>query len=260
MRMLSQAPPSSDPRVVMLESEGASIHVRLARHPRARRIKLSLDERGAWLTLPMRASERAALAFLHTNREWLARHWKALHADAPTALLTGVEAALPLRGEWFPVQWSAGRITRLSHLNGGLHFDVRGLEKVHGEPATPAMRRALREFYEAEARTDIARWMPRHADALPRLPARIVLKRTRSQWGSLSPAGVLALDLPLVLARPSAFEYVLVHELCHLIHHDHSRAFWREVELRCPHWRDERDYLHAEGRRLKARLRVLLGD
>ena len=76
---------------------------------------------------------------------------------------------------------------------------------------------------------------------------------------SLSPTGAMALDLALVLARTSAFEYVLVHELCHLIHHDHSRPFWREVERRCPDWRDERDYFQAEGRRLKTAMRMLCG-
>ena len=101
--------------------------------------------------------------------------------------------------------------------------------------------------------------MPQYLAALPRPPARIVFKRTSSQWGSLAPDATLALDLSLVLARPSAFEYVLVHELCHLIRADHSRAFWREVEARFPAWRDERDYFHAEGRRLKAMLRVLVG-
>ena len=79
-----------------------------------------------------------------------------------------------------------------------------------------------------------------------------------SLWGSLAPDGGMTLDLSLVLAQPAAFEYVLVHELCHLIRADHSRAFWREVELRCPHWRAQRDYFRSEGRRLKATLRVLL--
>ena len=79
-----------------------------------------------------------------------------------------------------------------------------------------------------------------------------------SQWGSLAPDGSMALDLALVLGRSSAFEYVLVHELCHLIHANHSRRFWREVEARCPGWRDERDYLRGEGLALKGTLARLI--
>ena len=66
------------------------------------------------------------------------------------------------------------------------------------------------------------------------------------------------LYLALVLARPAAFEYVLVHELCHLLQANHSTRFWREVEARFPSWEDERDYLRREGRALKGRLRRLL--
>jgi predicted metal-dependent hydrolase len=99
---------------------------------------------------------------------------------------------------------------------------------------------------------------PEAAPSLPRAPARVRLKVMSSQWGSLAPDGSMALDLALVLGRPSAFEYVLVHELCHLLQANHSPAFWHEVEARFPAWRAERDYFHAQGRRLKAQLRRLL--
>ena len=120
------------------------------------------------------------------------------------------------------------------------------------------MARALRDFYEAQARADVGRWLPHYLDGLPRAPRQFRFKVMRSQWGSLAPDGTVALDLSLVLARPSAFEYVLVHELCHLIHHDHSRAFWHEVAKRCPWWQDERAYFQAQGSRLKNTLRALL--
>ena len=125
-------------------------------------------------------------------------------------------------------------------------------------PDRPALRRALRDFYEAEARADIGRWMPRYLPSIPRAPRRVQLKTMSSQWGSLAPDGTVALDLSLVLAPPDAFEYVLVHELCHLIHHNHSPAYWHEVEARFPAWRDQRDYFREHGRQLKATLQALL--
>ena len=256
LRLFTRAPQVSDPRTVELQlADGTLVEVSMRRHPRARRIKLSVDERGARLTLPTRASERAALDFLHAHRDWLQAQWRMLHAELPTPLAPVTSTALPLRGASHPLAWQAGRLTRVQPIEGGYRFDVRGLQE--GMATTPAMHRALRDFYEAEARADIARWLPKYAAGLTKPPSRVVLKRMSSQWGSLSPSGVVALDLSLVLARPSAFEYVLVHELCHLIHHDHSRAFWREVEARWPTWREERDYLHAEGRRLKSTLRSL---
>jgi predicted metal-dependent hydrolase len=62
-----------------------------------------------------------------------------------------------------------------------------------------------------------------------------------------------------VLGPPANFEYVLVHELCHLIHANHSRNFWREVEKRCPQWRELRAWFRGEGLTLKAELRRVAG-
>jgi predicted metal-dependent hydrolase len=259
LRLTPFLPARPEPRSTQRDSipfvldDGRRIAVLRVREPRARRIRLSVDERGARLTLPLRASLIAGDRFLHEHRDWLTRQL-AVHAETAIAPPERGEAGvLPLRGEDLPLQWREGRYARLTREDDGL---VMQLPARAGEVA---QRRAIRDFYEAEARGDVARWLPKYLHALPRAPAQIRFKVMSSQWGSLAPNATLALDLSLVLARPSAFEYVLVHELCHLIRADHSRAFWREVERRFPAWREERDYFHAEGRRIKAALRVLVG-
>lgn len=253
VRITPKAPTMLRDTVACVLDDGRRIDVLRVRDPRAKRLKLSVDERGARLTLPLRASLVASTRFLHEHRTWLAAQL-AVHAQhAAAGLQRDVTDALPLRGAMHPLCWSTGRATRLD-----IEPDGRLLFAMPAHAGDAALQRGLRDFYEAQARADIGRWLPRYLHDLPRAPRRIVFRRTTSQWGSLAPDGSLSLDLALVLARPSAFEYVLVHELCHLLHADHSPRFWSEVEARFPGWRAERDYFRAHGRQLKGQLRGLL--
>lgn len=232
--------------------DGRTIEVARVRHPRARRLRLSVDERGARLTLPPRASLASGERFADEQRAWVAAQLERFAPAAAVGLVPGETAWLPLRGGLVPLEWRTGRY---ASVRGGDDGVVVALPA--GAPR-PALVRALRDFYEAQARADTGRWLAPHLAGLPRAPRRVRFRPMSSQWGSLSPDGTVSMDLALVLARPSAFEYVLVHELCHLVRADHSRAFWHEVEARFPAWRSERDYFHAEGRALKAALRALL--
>ena len=258
-RLLSPARIAPKPPAVQRDSihvvldDGRRVDLLRVRDPRARRIKLSVDERGPRLTLPLRASLVAGQRFVHEHRDWLARQLTTQSVHAGEGLQRDITATLPLRGSDTALRWQGGRASRLD-----LDDQGRLLFSAPASAGDAALQRALRDFYEAQGRTDVGRWLPKYVAGLPRMPRRIVFKRTSTQWGSLAPDGTLALDLALVLARPSAFEYVLVHELCHLLHADHSRRFWREVEARFPDWRGERSYFNTHGRALKARLRTLL--
>ena len=232
--------------------DGRTIEVARVRHPRARRLRLSVDERGARLTLPPRASLASGERFADEQRAWVAAQLERFAPAAAVGLVPGETAWLPLRGGLVPLEWRTGRYASVCDGDGAVVVALPA-----GAPRT-ALVRALRDFYEAQARADTGRWLARHLSGLPRAPRRVRFRPMSSQWGSLSPDGTVSMDLALVLARPSAFEYVLVHELCHLVRADHSRAFWHEVEARFPAWRAERDYFHAEGRALKAALRALL--
>lgn len=250
--MRERAAPAEEWRPLQLD-DGEQLVVRWVRNARARRLKLSLNERGVRLTLPLRASERSAWAFLQAHAGWLQQQRRALGVDPPPLqLIPSALDALPLWGEAMPLSWEARACCRLQREADRLHFHY-----TH-RSSSARLAAALRDFLEAEGRARIGALLPALLPGIPRPPQRIRLRPMSSQWGSLAAAGHLSLDLALVLAEPECFDYVLVHELCHLIVPNHSPAFWREVELRFPHWRRVRARLRDEGLALKARLNQLL--
>ena len=252
-RLVVPAAPAVQRDTVRLRLEESEIDVLRVRDPRARRLKLSVDERGVRLTLPPRASLIAGERFLQANRQWLVEQLAHYCRDElPAPVRRDQPGLLPLRGELLPLRWQPGRFAQVV-------VDADGAcVQLPPQAGEPALRRALREFYEAQMRADVGRWLPNYLPGLPRAPSRLRLKVMSSQWGSLAPDGSMALDLALVLGRPSAFEYVLVHELCHLLQANHSPAFWAEVEARFPNWRHERAYFQTQGRGLKSMLRQVL--
>ncbi|MDZ4348248.1 MAG: SprT family zinc-dependent metalloprotease [Xanthomonadaceae bacterium] len=233
---------------------GAETQLLRVRDPRARRLRLMVDERGARLTLPRAASERDADAFLDQHRDWLMLQLRE-RIQAQAAIVPfgrGHAGPLPLRGGSVGIVWSSGRFARAELIDGNLAIQLP-------ERATDATaRRVLHDFYLAQARADVGRWLPGYLPGLPAAPSAIRIRPLASIWGSLAPGNAVSLDLALVLAPPAAFEYVLVHELCHLLQRNHSTKFWREVEARCADWRGHRQWFRDNGALLKSTLRGLL--
>lgn len=81
---------------------------------------------------------------------------------------------------------------------------------------------------------------------------RIRIGDQRSRWGSCSATGTLSFNWRLVLAPATVFEYVVVHELCHLEVADHSGAFWRLVERAFPAYERDERWLRRHGHELLA--------
>lgn len=74
-------------------------------------------------------------------------------------------------------------------------------------------------------------------------PAGVSVTAARTRFGSCSGKNRLSFSLYLMDFPPAAIEYVVVHELAHIRHHDHSPAFYREVETYLPDWRQRRALL-----------------
>ena len=141
-----------------------------------------------------------------------------------------VDRALRTHAEWIGRQVARERPPVL-----GLDFGA-----ISESQGRRAARRMIAETAEREARRlDVAY-------------ARITIRDTRSRWGSCSSTGTLSFTWRLVLAPRDVLDYVVVHELCHLRHHDHSSRFWAVVERARPTYRAEKAWLDAHGWELLA--------
>jgi predicted metal-dependent hydrolase len=83
---------------------------------------------------------------------------------------------------------------------------------------------------------------------------QITIRNQRTRWGSCSGKGNLNFNCMLMLAPPRVIEYVIVHELCHRKHMDHSPAFWALVQRHLPDWEERRGWLKQNGSTLLAQM------
>ncbi|MCQ2109041.1 MAG: M48 family metallopeptidase [Fibrobacter sp.] len=75
---------------------------------------------------------------------------------------------------------------------------------------------------------------------------RMQVRSMKTRWGSLSKGGILTLNSKLIAASKDCIEYVIVHELCHLVHNDHGKAFYKLLERRMPDWEKRKMKLERE--------------
>jgi predicted metal-dependent hydrolase len=74
-------------------------------------------------------------------------------------------------------------------------------------------------------------------------PASVTVKNYKSRWGSCSTKGDISYNWRIILAPHSIVDYVVVHELCHMLEHNHSSKYWKHVERHVPNWRECREWL-----------------
>jgi len=98
-----------------------------------------------------------------------------------------------------------------------------------------------------EARARISLVAQSEAAALGVTYSRLTVRNQRSRWGSCSSKGALSFNWRLVLAPHDVLDYVVVHEVCHLVEHHHGPAFWRLVERRRPQYRESKRWLDEHG-------------
>ena len=78
-------------------------------------------------------------------------------------------------------------------------------------------------------------------------PVRVVVKELGNRWASCSAAGEIAFHWKCMMAPQTIIDYIVVHELCHMHHLDHTDAFWNEVDKVMPNYAERKEWLRVNG-------------
>lgn len=213
---------------------------------RSRHLRITVSARsGLTVTRPAHVSLAQAAAFVDSRRAWIERQLARLDAVEPAAVPQTLH--LRLTGESLPLQCieTAHAAPRLQETPDRL--------TLHLDPARPERgRELLRGWLKQRARAALE---PRLDELSKRLALpynRLSLRMQRTRWGSCSNRRNISLNAKLLFLPETLVQHVLIHELAHTVHLDHSPAFWRLVERHDPQWRTHRDALRGSGQLVPA--------
>jgi predicted metal-dependent hydrolase len=109
----------------------------------------------------------------------------------------------------------------------------------------------VEDWLRAQARELIGVEVTRQAGRMRAIPAGLTIRDQRTRWGSCSTSGTLSFNWHLVMAPPEVMRYVVIHELAHLFHHNHSKEFWAKVAVYDPDFKLQRAWLRKNASLLR---------
>lgn len=187
------------------------------------------------MTLPVRTSLEKALSFFHHKSDWVLTHL----ANHPSPLPLRDGTTLPLLGTPVTILYQTGR--GLTHLNE--HALI-----VHG--AVESTPRRVKEFIRKQIFSYSHPRAMEMAERLGRNVRSLRIGDMSARWGSCSPNGALTLNWRLALAPLHVLDYVIAHEVAHLVEMNHSPRFWQRVEELYADYHQAKRWLKQHGQQL----------
>jgi predicted metal-dependent hydrolase len=224
----------------------------VVRKPYRRNLSLTLQVNGRiQLTVPKGAATLQLSRFLNNNRQWIdeslakyaelrAHYPRKRHVDGERFPFLGRELIFKIRDEI-----SNGEKPVVQRRRRGVPaFSIEGENLVyHPLENRPATGEMLAKFYEKCGREILSERLLYFSEKMNLSPSTVVFRSQKTRWGSCSTRGKISLNWRLVFAPMDVIDYVVVHELAHLRHHNHGASFWRLVAQHAPNYLTLRKWL-----------------
>ena len=225
---------------------GRRITYALRPSTRARHVRIwASPPTGFVLTVPVhREHDTAGIQrFLRRHARWIVRQAAWLETFAARASKRWpYGSTLPYCGEEHPV------VLERTGRRSGVERTAEGRLVVRmREPGIEGARRLLKRWFIVEALRRLDARVRLFGEMVGVKWRRVAVRDQRRRWGSCSSAGSLSFNYRLIMAPPQVLDYVVIHELAHRCHLNHSRRFWSLVAVHCPDYSASLAWLKSHG-------------
>ena len=212
--------------------------IKVTRSPLARKLTLRIDtkDRLPALTIPKYCSNKKAVEFVRAHQSWIA---ETLEKLPPSRSFED--------GEHITLFGKEYQICHQPDARSG-EYTRSGILYVSGE--ADFLHRRVKDFIKKKAADEFYKRSCRMAEKLGCEVHDICIKDTKSRWGSCSSRNNINYNWRISLAPNFVINYLIAHEVAHLLHQDHSPEFWDTVKQLYPRYKQGRDWLKENGRLL----------
>jgi hypothetical protein len=230
------------------ELDGEILPVAVKEHARAKRLTLRLDRtgRGLKVTVPPKTSRRPVENFLSRQAGWIATQL----VKQPASQEIGSETTIMYEGMLHEIVHHEGRGT--THIRQDVSENAKLRPALHVYAGKSHLKRRVKDFLKRQARQRLLDLSRRHAATLGVSFSKLQIKDTTSRWGSCSSTGTLSYSWRIIMAPPQVLDYLVAHEVSHLVEMNHGPNFWALVEELCPDYQRHRNWLRKNGDKLHA--------
>ena len=220
--------------------DGFPFQVEVVRTKRKRSASIGLSGAGVKVTVPASLSESRIRDLVIKRTPWINRKLQEQSerpVKVPREFVSGDTVAY--LGKNYRLKVLRGEVPSVKMRGGYLEVRVCADDN---DPRT-SIRASLTGWYKSHAETRLKDKTQRYSQIVGVSPNSVSIKDYKSMWGACTSLGDISYNWRIILAPHSVVDYVVVHELCHILEHNHSPKYWREVEKHIPDWRRHREWL-----------------
>ena len=237
-----------------------TIQVHIVRSKR-KTICMSLNKDGSvTVKAPLRyPSEKEIASFVEQKADWILNQRERQQEREDMKLVRRFETdySFPFLGKERLVEMQSAKKTSITYQDEKIIIKTPAFESLavdyeapENEDKIAKLQNDLKKWYKKQAYAYVSKRVDYYKDIVGVTVTSVSIKSRKSQWGSCDSNGNLTFSWRLVMARPEAIDYVVIHELCHRKHMDHSRDFWNQVQKFMPDFKAQKQWLEENSMNL----------